>query len=878
MIQNVANREPVLNVGPGFHTCIHGRCLCGAFLIKCQMNGVSLLIDRDPLPSATRLAISCSDTKEQHELQKALPEYSFLRKTANYKLENCTELPEILRRPNIKYTGRIRFSGKQIVPEGFFAKSTNLQRLQLEVEINSNRLSVLPAKLFHNLSQLKKLKLVLISRPNDVAIPVEIFHTLFKLESLLVRVYNTDLDEITGTQLHNLTSAYFRDTRKLQSLMLDGNFMQTLAPALFSTLTELTELSLAENELVALPADMLSAQQKLIKLDISHNILKTLPPGIFDTTPLLWELDLTNNQLYMPSNIIKAIKPLRYLYRLNLSQNYFTRIAGTDEYANQTLLSRQHIAELSGAQDLLRYLEQQPNALEQPHNLTLINLSRNRIAQLSLDSIVAAGLVCPYELDFSNNLIQYIYALNHPPRSFTSCLQNLKLQPNPLQCDCTLAWSFSTNFTIANSWDCAGHTRTLSEYSNDVSKMCTWTPKFCPSSCKCTYDSNALHINCSGAQIEGIAELPRPKQFSLTTTTLDIAHNRFYELPSNLTFGYANVSCIYAAHNRITTIQPAHLPPNLTTLDLRNNHLERLSASFLLAYLNESVTLQWLYLSENTWLCDCEAEQLLYTVRTHRLRIPDVEDLYCDNLPNASLLHVPFAEVCATPPAQRMGLMWLLLGVALAIIMLISVLAVYYKYNLEINVWLFARDLCLCCVREHEIDKHKTFDAFISYAHQDEHFVNHVLLPGLEQCVPPFRVCTHERNWLAGAYIPEQIVESVAQSRRTIIVLSQHFVESDWGRMEFRTAHQCSLNEGRARIIIIKFGEITNKSAIDKELRAYLDMNTYLEWEEHPWFWSKLRYAMPHRKGEGRRAGMLELSGDDRREYVVGEVEMNRLR
>lgn len=126
------------------------------------------------------------------------------------------------------------------------------------------------------------------------------------------------------------------------------------------------------------------------------------------------------------------------------------------------------------------------------------------------------------------------------------------------------------------------------------------------------------------------------------------------------------------------------------------------------------------------------------------------------------------------------------------------------------------------------------------------------------------------RNWLAGVYIPEQ-------SRRMIIVLSQHFVESDWGRMEFRTAHQCSLNRGRARVIIIKYGKITKTAVIDKELRAYLNMNTYLECEYHPWFWRKLRYAMPHRKGEGRRAGALEL--DERQKvYVVGEVKMNRLR
>lgn len=214
-----------------------------------------------------------------------------------------------------------------------------------------------------------------------------------------------------------------------------------------------------------------------------------------------------------------------------------------------------------------------------------------------------------------------------------------------------------------------------------------------------------------------------------------------------------------------------------------------------------------------------------------------------------------------------------IITMALIVIILLSIIALFYKYKLEVQVWLYGHIILRCWIHETELDNHKTFDAFISYAHQDADFVNHILLPQLEQGEPPFRVCTHERNWLAGAYIPEQIIESVDQSRRTIIVLTQHFIESDWARMEFRTAHQCSLNEGRARIIMIKYGEITNSELLDKELKAYLDMNTYLDWQDDR-FWDKLRYAMPHKMGKKRNTDMLEGGG---RMYVMGQVEMNRL-
>ena len=44
------------------------------------------------------------------------------------------------------------------------------------------------------------------------------------------------------------------------------------------------------------------------------------------------------------------------------------------------------------------------------------------------------------------------------------------------------------------------------------------------------------------------------------------------------------------------------------------------------------------------------------------------------------------------------------------------------------------------------------------------------------------RCCIHTRDWSVGEMIPDQIVASVHQSRRTLIVLSPEYVACSWTR------------------------------------------------------------------------------------------------
>ena len=279
-------------------------------------------------------------------------------------------------------------------------------------------------------------------------------------------------------------------------------------------------------------------------------------------------------------------------------------------------------------------------------------------------------------------------------------------------------------------------------------------------------------------------------------------------------------------------------------MELDNNNITTVSSAILDHLKNTS--LQKIKLGGNPWNCDCEARDFQHYIQSDgangKFRILDVDRITCQNSKKVLKIMTVY-ELCPTK-------MEMIVGISLAIAILgltIGILAaLYYRFQREIKIWLYAHQMCLWVITEEELDKDKPYDAFISYSHKDEEFVVNELVPKLEEGPRPFKLCIHFRDWLAGEWIPTQIATSVRDSKRTIVVVSPNFVQSEWGRLEFRAAHSQALNEGRGRVVVILYGDIGPTDKLEPELKAYLSMNTYAKWGD-PWFWDKLRYFLPHK-------------------------------
>ncbi len=186
----------------------------------------------------------------------------------------------------------------------------------------------------------------------------------------------------------------------------------------------------------------------------------------------------------------------------------------------------------------------------------------------------------------------------------------------------------------------------------------------------------------------------------------------------------------------------------------------------------------------------------------------------------------------------------IIIGSALSFVILAVVVSMMLIicYRQEIAIILYAK----YGFRLHRLhEEEREFDAFIAYSVEDIAFVKDELLRRLENFAdPPFRICIHHRDFVIGDWIANNIINAVTASKRTIIVLSQNFIDSQWCRFEFSQAHFRLIEDSSFKVIVITLGDPKELKNLPKLIKSYLKTGTYIE-RDKQLFWEKLFYQMP---------------------------------
>uniref|UniRef100_A0A1B6KMM9 TIR domain-containing protein n=1 Tax=Graphocephala atropunctata TaxID=36148 RepID=A0A1B6KMM9_9HEMI len=679
--------------------------------------------------------------------------------------------------------------------------------------------------------------------------------------------------KLTGCKMMSLPEDVFFGSYNIEKLYLNRNSFKHFAEKTFFDLVELEILDLSENLITHLPEKLFSKTKKLKTLHLHYNQLVDIQPDLFLQLGRLEYLDMRFNRISkVQENQFYGLESLKYL---NISDNQLTSLALTiqlGDFGNYSVLQNcKNLEDLQLANNSLTEIYADWRILFR--RLHILNLAFNNIQQVQTGDL---DFLSDVSMDLSNNKIKLVnfwdaevVSRSHLDnfnstyeRDLQSRQKHIKFDNNPFVCDCQLLrfvqfvqnglspevqYLFdipSTNLKCNEPMALEKQPLSRVPITSLTCQLANNTGYSCPEHCVCEYRPIDIGniINCRGAGLRQVPPyLPVTNFTNHTELVLDDNRLESFEIPRNA--GYENVTHFHLSNNTIKNLNISGFSNKIKVLDVSRNYLAVLTQD-VSKFLQDTPDLLQLLLHSNPWQCDCATIPLLKLIRNKYTAVKLLQNITCaDN-------NIPIEKLEESLLCPESGSIVAIICITLTVLSLLVAFltALYYHYRTQIHIYCFSSKwkVLRWMVSHPDLDKDKIYDAFISYAKADEQFILDYLIPELEENGDTtFKLCVHFRDWKGGDSIPNQILHSVQNSRRTIVVLSPSFLQSVWGIVEFRTAHSEALKTGTSKVIVILKEEVSAITGIEDELKAYLQMNTYVKWGS-PWFWQQLKFALPH--------------------------------
>uniref|UniRef100_A0A3B5LQZ9 Toll-like receptor 2 n=1 Tax=Xiphophorus couchianus TaxID=32473 RepID=A0A3B5LQZ9_9TELE len=369
----------------------------------------------------------------------------------------------------------------------------------------------------------------------------------------------------------------------------------------------------------------------------------------------------------------------------------------------------------------------------------------------------------------------------------------------------------------------------------------------------CSWPSTLRYLNISRAKLTIVTPC-LPKSLEV----LDLSYNDLKEFVLTLPI----LRELHLSGNKFLRLPAGGPYHNLQTLMIQSNTLNTFSLSDLQSYRR----LENLEAGHNKFVCSCGFVTFLRSQLTGSgdVKITDKHQTYvCDSplyLQGEAVSHVSLSIIQCQPV--------LFVSVSCGVALLLGILVAGLLWRCHAFWFLKMTWAWLKATRSsqrrrrnrntEESDPLLSFDAFVSYSEEDASWVENLLVPEMEEPsdsdsespTSPLTLCLHKRDFLPGHWIMDNIMSAIERSRRTIFVLSENFVQSDWCRYELDFSHFWLFEAGGDAAILILL-EPLSKDDVPKrfcKLRKLMSSTTYLEWpqdeERRPEFWRSLRNAL----------------------------------
>ena len=342
---------------------------------------------------------------------------------------------------------------------------------------------------------------------------------------------------------------------------------------------------------------------------------------------------------------------------------------------------------------------------------------------------------------------------------------------------------------------------------------------------------------------------------------LDLSTNDITTLPDSIFGNNACLTRINLARNLLSVIslRISHMR-NLQILDLSHNLLSQLDTRFQneIESIKSHSTNFTINMLGNPFQCSCETRQFLEWMYLKQSVFKSYENYTCNhnNIPFA-FKHMTHMLDLLNFQCQQNLFLKVSAGLLAFLIFVIALSAFLYRHKWDV------RFFCLKFVTNRkayqeleESEEEYEYDAFVSFHSDDQDWVSNELQRNLDRTQANaetdddlrFRFCIHERDFVPGGLIEENILRSIESSRKTIVILSKNFLQSVWCEFELQIARKECIERGRDLIIAVMLEPLPGDTKISSSVERLVRKNTYIEWPteevERNHFWKQMRWAL----------------------------------
>ncbi|XP_051034609.1 toll-like receptor 13 [Phodopus roborovskii] len=584
----------------------------------------------------------------------------------------------------------------------------------------------------------------------------------------------------------------------------------------FDALPSLQRLNLNKCQLSIISNKTWGSLQNLTILDLSHNKFKSFPDFAFSPLKGLKSLFLSRNPITELNNM--AFSGLFSLKELNLAGCWIVTI---DRYSFAQFPNLE-VLDL-GANNIRTLKHGTFRCLKK---LQVLILSHNRLENLEPSAF--SGLTCLQHLDLVYNSLSYFH--EHLFSGLEE-LQVLKLSFNKIKYETTRTLKYPP-FMKLKSLKLLG----LEGQQNGIQVVPSNFFQGLSSLQELLLGKNPS-VFLDHHQFDPLINLMK----------LDISGtkdgDRSLYLNASLFKKLKRLKILRLENNNLDSLVPGLFSSlqSLQVLSLRFNNLKVINQS----HLENLKSLMFFDVYGNKLQCNCDNMWFRnWSMNTGEVHIPFLRSYPCQQ-PNGQSLLIDFDDAMCN---FDLGKVYFFFSFS---IVLTTMVFSWFSANMISSLW-YGLYICRAWyfTKWHKTEKKFLYDAFVSFSATDEKWVYKELVPALEEgSQTTFKLCLHHRDFEPGIDIFENIQNAINASRKTLCVVSNQYLHSEWCRLEVQLASMKMFYEHKDVIILIFLEEIPNyKLSTYHRLRKLIKRQTFITWpdsvHQQPLFWARIRNAL----------------------------------